>query len=471
MSQRVILRTRHIPPIWPILAYWSWDIEKTIGVNKGEIVNVWRDGHYTGIWDADAMKELGEYTVSKLMNESDLEAVRARAAEAGERVHAHCSAFAQGVSERPTGQFAEFLRAFIPLHHEFTQANMLLWLFSSDVLEREIQAVLSGNENVKEIISVMSRPVGASYSDIEERAFADLVRVAKECGIDHVSTQRQIADFSEKYIWFPYEYCGPAVFDVPTVTRRVAEAIEKGVLVHPERDIFQEQKDCIARYGLSAEVQRLFQVLQTVAMLQDDRKMLNARLCYVLNGQILPALGERYGFSRELSWYLDPECIEKLASGTDVSAELSERQKFFVVTSRDDGGESYTGTAARNALKERGIDLDGPRDVTELKGQIAQGGVKRGTVRLLKSSSYDGEFQDGDILVSGMTTPDFIMFMKRAGAIITDEGGITCHAAIVSRELGKPCIIGTKIATKVLKDGDVVEVDAEKGVVSVLSRG
>jgi pyruvate,water dikinase len=67
-----------------------------------------------------------------------------------------------------------------------------------------------------------------------------------------------------------------------------------------------------------------------------------------------------------------------------------------------------------------------------------------------------------------MTTPDFVPAMRKAVAIITDEGGITCHAAIVSRELGKPCIIGTKIATKALKDGDVVEVDADNGVVRII---
>jgi len=55
--------------------------------------------------------------------------------------------------------------------------------------------------------------------------------------------------------------------------------------------------------------------------------------------------------------------------------------------------------------------------------------------------------------------------MKKAGAIVTDEGGITCHAAIVSRELGIPCVVGTKIVTKVFKDGDLVEVDANKGLV------
>ncbi|MFH1438963.1 MAG: PEP-utilizing enzyme [Candidatus Woesearchaeota archaeon] len=68
-----------------------------------------------------------------------------------------------------------------------------------------------------------------------------------------------------------------------------------------------------------------------------------------------------------------------------------------------------------------------------------------------------------------MTSPDFIVGMKKASAIITDEGGLTSHAAIMSRELGKPCIIGTKTATKVLKDGDVVEINSESGVIRIIN--
>jgi pyruvate,water dikinase len=64
-----------------------------------------------------------------------------------------------------------------------------------------------------------------------------------------------------------------------------------------------------------------------------------------------------------------------------------------------------------------------------------------------------------------MTSPEFVPAMHRAIAIVTDEGGVLCHAAIVSREMEKPCIIGTKIATKSLKDGDFVEVDTKKGLV------
>ena len=76
--------------------------------------------------------------------------------------------------------------------------------------------------------------------------------------------------------------------------------------------------------------------------------------------------------------------------------------------------------------------------------------------------------QKGEVLVSIMTTPRLTEAFKKASAVVTDEGGVICHAAIVAREMKKPCIIGTKIATKVLKDGDLVEVDAEKGTVKIL---
>ncbi len=103
-----------------------------------------------------------------------------------------------------------------------------------------------------------------------------------------------------------------------------------------------------------------------------------------------------------------------------------------------------------------------------IKGTIAFKGIVRGTVKIVRRVEELLKVKQGDILVTQMTFPSFIMAMERAVAFVTDEGGITCHAAIVAREMRKPCIIGTKIATKVLKDGDWVEVDAEKGIVKII---
>ena len=69
-----------------------------------------------------------------------------------------------------------------------------------------------------------------------------------------------------------------------------------------------------------------------------------------------------------------------------------------------------------------------------------------------------------------MTRPDYLALMKKAAAFVTDSGGILCHAAIVAREMKKPCVIGTQVATKVFQDGDIVEVDAEKGVVTKINK-
>ncbi len=79
------------------------------------------------------------------------------------------------------------------------------------------------------------------------------------------------------------------------------------------------------------------------------------------------------------------------------------------------------------------------------------------------------ELKAGEILVSSMTIPDFLPAMKKAAAIVTNEGGTLCHAAIIARELKKPCIVGTQFATHILKDGDFVEVDANKGIVTLIT--
>src|SRR3989338_2128641 len=105
-----------------------------------------------------------------------------------------------------------------------------------------------------------------------------------------------------------------------------------------------------------------------------------------------------------------------------------------------------------------------------LIGQMGNKGREKGFVRIIKWKKQIGKLQKGEILVSTMTTPDFVPAMKKASAFITDEGGITCHAVIIAREMKKPCIIGTKIATQILKDGDLVEVDADNGVVRILER-
>ncbi len=103
-----------------------------------------------------------------------------------------------------------------------------------------------------------------------------------------------------------------------------------------------------------------------------------------------------------------------------------------------------------------------------LSGTVANPGMAKGKVKIILGKQDFHKFKPGNILIAPMTSVDFVPLMKQAAAFVTNEGGITSHASIVSREMNKPCIIGTKIATKIFKDGDTVEVDANNGIVKLI---
>ncbi len=151
-------------------------------------------------------------------------------------------------------------------------------------------------------------------------------------------------------------------------------------------------------------------------------------------------------------------------------AELERRRECAVFFDAEGAHFEYTSPDQADARMDVALKPQGGQDVSELEGQVACPGKVIGPVRVIYSQKDFASFKAGEVLVTSMTRPESVPLMKIASAIITDEGGITCHAAIVSRELKKPCIIGTRVATSVLHDGDEVEVDAEKGIVRILRK-
>lgn len=121
-------------------------------------------------------------------------------------------------------------------------------------------------------------------------------------------------------------------------------------------------------------------------------------------------------------------------------------------------------------LQDIVIPKEEKKEIKELKGQIAFKGKVIGIARVILDRRNAHEFKEGEILVTTMTSPEFVPAMKIASGIITNEGGVLCHAAIMSREFHKPCIIGTKIATDVIKTGQKIILDADKGVVRILEK-
>src|SRR3989344_5820946 len=172
------------------------------------------------------------------------------------------------------------------------------------------------------------------------------------------------------------------------------------------------------------------------------------------------------------NYYLIDELEELLLKNKKVSTkEIESRQKCFVGLFKDGTITFYSGEEAEKIAQQELDELYDVKNKNELKGVVANHGKITGTVRVLyandpiRAKYLRENFQKGEILITQMTQPNVMDIASRAGAIVTDEGGMLSHAAIISREFKIPCIVGTYFATSVFKDGDVVEVDAEKGVV------
>jgi len=145
-------------------------------------------------------------------------------------------------------------------------------------------------------------------------------------------------------------------------------------------------------------------------------------------------------------------------------------QSFLYIQTNKNEYHAFTGIEASTKARELGFTSgDSGAEVSEFVGTSAFGGVVRGKVCVVVSKKQIENVTEGCVLVASMTQPSYLPAMKKAVAFVTDEGGMLCHAAIIAREMKKPCIIGTKIATQALIDGDFVEVDADSGIVKKLS--
>ncbi|PIN87202.1 hypothetical protein COV19_00945 [Candidatus Woesearchaeota archaeon CG10_big_fil_rev_8_21_14_0_10_44_13] len=155
--------------------------------------------------------------------------------------------------------------------------------------------------------------------------------------------------------------------------------------------------------------------------------------------------------------------------------EMKQRREFYLLVFERPIMSFYSGSKGME-IKERILGSGSSEIITEFKGIIANKGKAEGVVKLIKFDDLRliekmaKTINERFILVAGMTNPIMVPLIKKAKAIVTDEGGITCHAAIISREFNIPCIIGTKISTQILKDGDLVEVDADNGIIRIKKR-
>jgi len=219
---------------------------------------------------------------------------------------------------------------------------------------------------------------------------------------------------------------------------------------------------------ISSLYRKLFEIAREFALTKLVRRHAQLWDLYHMHKTLLTEIARRLRLRRyEVQFMLMDEVKIALLSGKVGRQNLKDRLRHCILYTEKNFEKVYTGAVEKRLLSTIKTRVD--RNVEEVFGQTAQPGFARGIVRHIIRARDIHKMKKGDILVSIATDPDIVPAMKIAGAIVTDQGGITSHAAIVSRELGVPCLIGTKIATQVFKEGDLVEVDADNGVARKVS--
>ncbi len=212
--------------------------------------------------------------------------------------------------------------------------------------------------------------------------------------------------------------------------------VEKATLAIRRREV--HHKDLVIEYAPDGGTrQRALSEQEALSPVLADQEVLAV-------AELGRRIEEHYQFPQDTEWAFAPD-------GT-----LWMLQSRPITTLHDDAATAAA-TPGASAAAEPQLVL--------LRGLGGAPGSASGAARVLKSLDDAATLNDGDVLVTHMTSPDWLPLMRRAAAIVTDSGGMTCHAAIVSRELGIPCVVGTGEATRKLRDGEIVTVDATRGLV------
>jgi len=285
---------------------------------------------------------------------------------------------------------------------------------------------------------------------------------------------RKIEEHRKSYFWIRNSYghveVAPVSFfqeRLDSLTREKAEKLIGKIENFPEKTRM-DKKQLADEYNLPKDISEIGEKLGFCIWWQDLRKkyIFIANHCTRI---LIEELNKRLEIPvEELEAYTFPEMLELLFENKRINYE--ERKKGFLEYLHEDESLEFFEGEKANKILEKYIQVKVDKEVKEVKGTVVSIGKAKGKARILLTPKEAEKVEKGDVLVAPMTSPDYIIAMRKASAIVTDEGGMTCHAAIVSRELGIPCIVATGIATKVLKDGDLVKVDAEKGIIMILEK-
>lgn len=279
--------------------------------------------------------------------------------------------------------------------------------------------------------------------------------------------ETEAAQLAQKWSWLTFGYTGPGLTP-EAIMIEIDENVDKGQeeivamreeLLRFEDETRQKRETMMNQLQMEEKDRTFISATALISWLKFYRKeviFMVIEQCYKRGRKYAKTISDQ-----AFQYLTKEELLETIRAGEPPvdENELRERHRYSIYLTET--GAVLTGQEARDHLATTFSQEEADETLKLLQGQTASLGDGKsvsGVVKILRDGSNIDHVQEGDILVAPATIPSMVPAMKRAAAIVTDVGGITSHAAIVSRELNKPCVIGTKYATKIFKDGDRVTV-------------
>lgn len=353
---------------------------------------------------------------------------------------------------------------FISLWFEMKEVLLSFWThilvpelgnYGADtLLEEELRKFIKNKNEISIAMEILTSPEEPSFFQQEE---IDLFKA------------RDLAKHAKKYSWLRNSYNETEVLPVSFFEERKRELKDdpERIFKKKQKEVRKNKLDLKKKYKLPKKVMDIADAFVKGVEWQDARKAVIWVYLYYKDLMITEAAKRLKVAKNDLLNFGTGEILEMLNGRKVSKSEIKNRRVAF--TAVMDVLKKPVMVSGDIALKYWDLYAEDKLDkhTDEIKGIVVSRSAQpvRGKVHVILDPKNVGSFKDGEILVAPMTTPEYIFVMKKASAVITDIGGLMSHAAIVSRELGIPCIVGTKVATRALKDGDMVEVDTNAGIV------
>jgi phosphohistidine swiveling domain-containing protein len=364
--------------------------------------------------------------------------------------------------------YNDFLGAYIDVYSPPLICESADEISQEDVPEMLQKAYNIPAEEAKHLVVTMTTPSQMGFANRQRLSFIELC-LAYDTG----DYQNRLNEHTNNFHWILNNYKNVRILGTGFFHQKVLEEIKSKTqkqLIHEKKELLDfydniQNEKVKVNIKLKSEHVVLLQLLEQLANWHDERKYLSNRLLAPLC-LLIKEISRRIPYNLEETEFLMPNEIKSaLLDSLDMTKSTIKRRKecCVIVAEERPGLAIFQDDGAKNIVKSLNH-----MNKQDIKGFVAHGaGIVQGKVKII-FDPHKESIEPGEILVTTMTRPDFMPMLHKAKAIITDEGGVTCHASIISREMKIPCIVGTRAATKLLKTGDIVEVNCNQGTVKVI---